>query len=59
MRHRPREFLGDDILDQFDYLVPRILGKHLTNKDKKRKWNAEELNWTRNNIFFELKYWSK
>ena len=59
IRHHPREFSGDDILHQFDSLVPRTLAKHLTNKDKKRKWNAEELNWTRNNIFCELEYWSK
>ncbi|CAN6586409.1 unnamed protein product [Malus baccata var. baccata] len=47
MRHRPKEFSGDDILDQLDSLVPRTLGKHCTNKDKKMKRNAEELNWTR------------
>ena len=52
MRYRPREFSGDDILDQLDSLLPRTLGKHRTNKDKKRKRNAEELNWTRKSNFF-------
>ncbi|CAN6677699.1 unnamed protein product [Malus baccata var. baccata] len=54
MRHRPKEFLGDDILDQLDSLLPRTLGKHRTNKDKKRKRNAKELNWTRKSIFFRV-----
>ena len=35
LRHRPREFSGDDILDQLDSLLPRTLGKHRTNKDKR------------------------
>ncbi|CAN6719181.1 unnamed protein product [Malus baccata var. baccata] len=52
MRHRPKEFSGDDILDQLDSLVPCTLGKHCTNKDKKMKRNAEELNWTRKSFFF-------
>ncbi|KAM1523267.1 hypothetical protein ACFX10_013309 [Malus domestica] len=59
MRNRPRDFSGEDILDQLDYIVPRTFGKHRDNKDKKRKRNAEELNWTRKSIFFELEYWSK
>lgn len=59
MRHRPRKFSCDDILDQLDSLLSCTLGKHRTNKDKKRKQNVEELNWTRKSIFFELEYWSK
>ncbi|XP_050121430.1 uncharacterized protein LOC126599134 [Malus sylvestris] len=59
MRHRPQEFSGNDILDQFNYLVPHKFGKHDSNKDRKRKRNVEELNWTRKSIFFELEYWSK
>lgn len=34
-------------------------GKHPNNKDRKRKRNSEELNWTNKSIFFELDYWSK
>ena len=56
MRYRPRDFSGEDILDQLDYIVPRTLGKHHDNKDKKSKRNAEELNWTRKSIFLKLEY---
>ena len=29
-------------------------GKHPNNVDHKRKFNPEELNWTKKSIFFEL-----
>ncbi|CAL2254664.1 unnamed protein product [Prunus armeniaca] len=50
MRQPPRKFSGDNILDQFDYLLPRVLGKHPNNKDRKRNRNSEELNWMNKNL---------
>lgn len=57
MRPPPREFSGEDILEQFDFIRPCKPGKHPNNKERKRKRNDEELNWTKKSIFFQLDYW--
>ncbi|KAL3633966.1 hypothetical protein CASFOL_022728 [Castilleja foliolosa] len=53
----PKSLTGDDVLLQLNRLQTRVSGKHDSNK--KRKRGAEELNWTKRSILFELPYWSK
>lgn len=50
----PRELSGEDILMQLTKVREVRFSKAL----KKRKRTEEELNWTKNSIFFELPYWS-
>ncbi|KAL6561779.1 hypothetical protein OROMI_017380 [Orobanche minor] len=52
----PRELSGDDVLLQLERLPERTPGKYC---NKKRKRMAEELNWSKRSIFFDLPYWSK
>ncbi|KAL6506117.1 hypothetical protein OROHE_022646 [Orobanche hederae] len=52
----PRELSGDDVLLQLERLPERTPGKYC---NKKRKGMAEELNWSKRSIFFDLPYWSK
>ncbi|KAL6331580.1 hypothetical protein AAG906_011520 [Vitis piasezkii] len=58
-RPPPKTLSGEDILQQLSHVYNSRPGKHINNKDKKRKRGLEELNWTRKSIFFELEYWSK
>ncbi|KAL3638401.1 hypothetical protein CASFOL_017772 [Castilleja foliolosa] len=53
----PKSLTGDDVLLQLNRLQTHVSGKHDSNK--KRKRGAEELNWTKRSILFELPYWSK
>ncbi|KAL6536147.1 hypothetical protein OROHE_012991 [Orobanche hederae] len=52
----PRDLRGDDVLLQFEGIPERTPGKYC---NKKRKRMAEELNWSKHSIFFDLPYWSK
>ncbi|KAL6582793.1 hypothetical protein OROMI_004871 [Orobanche minor] len=52
----PRELSRDDVLLQLERLPERTPGKYC---NKKRKMMAEELNWSKRSIFFDLPYWSK
>lgn len=56
-RMKPKQFSGDDLVQQFALVQDRDPGKHPNNK--KRKRTPEELNWTRKPILFELPYWPK
>ncbi|KAL3618470.1 hypothetical protein CASFOL_037552 [Castilleja foliolosa] len=53
----PKSLTGEDVLLQLHRLQTRVSGKHDSNK--KRKRGAEELNWSKRSILFELPYWSK
>ena len=55
----PRQFTGDDILLQLEEVPICTPGKAPNNDDRKRKRGADELNWLKKNILFELPYWSK
>lgn len=59
LRGPPRQFSGDDVLNQLNFVKKVKPGKNPNNKDRKRKRTPEELNWTKKSIFFELPYWSK
>ena len=43
-RPTPRDFTGDDILEQLEKAKILKPGKHKKNKDRKRKQTSEELN---------------
>ncbi|CAL9020181.1 unnamed protein product, partial [Prunus brigantina] len=53
-RLRPREWSGDEILEQLNRLDFSPFGKTVT-----RTRPATHLNWTHKSMFFELPYWSK
>ena len=53
----PSPLSGFDILCQHQHLRDKTPRKYPNNKDKNRKVQPEELNWTRKSIFFELEYW--
>ncbi|CAL2239656.1 unnamed protein product [Prunus armeniaca] len=53
-RFRPREWSGDDILEQLNRLDFSSFGKTVT-----RTRPSTHLNWTHKSMFFELPYWSK
>ncbi|XP_052621679.1 uncharacterized protein LOC128127271 [Lactuca sativa] len=59
LREKPRRFTGDQILTQLADIPRRTTGKAPSNVDKKRKRGANELNWSKKSILFELPYWSK
>ncbi|XP_073098878.1 uncharacterized protein [Elaeis guineensis] len=48
---------GVDVMQQLSHLKNLDYGKHPNNK--KRSRSAEELNWTKKSILFELPYWCK
>ncbi|KAL6551327.1 hypothetical protein OROMI_021815 [Orobanche minor] len=52
----PRELSVDVVLLQLERLPEKTPGKYC---NKKRKRMAEELNWSKRSIFFDLPYWSK
>ena len=53
-RCQPKELSGDDILRQLESINDVKFGKGPHNK--KRKRTANELNWTKKSIFFQLPY---
>ncbi|CAL9011007.1 unnamed protein product [Prunus brigantina] len=53
-RLRPREWSGDEILEQLNCLDFSPFGKTVT-----RTRPSTHLNWTHKSMFFELPYWSK
>ncbi|XXG84911.1 hypothetical protein AAC387_Pa11g0115 [Persea americana] len=53
LRERPKSLSGDDVLEQLSHVGHVKFGK---TQPKKRK-RAEDLNWTKHSIFFELPYW--
>ncbi|CAL8999837.1 unnamed protein product, partial [Prunus brigantina] len=53
-RLRPREWSGDEILDQLNRLDFAPFGKTVS-----RTRPSTHLNWTHKSMFFELPYWSK
>ncbi|XP_065872300.1 uncharacterized protein [Euphorbia lathyris] len=55
-REAPKRLTGDEVLEQLGRLEDSTLGKH---GGRKRKRKPEELNWTKQSIFFNLPYWSK
>ncbi|GJT88153.1 reverse transcriptase domain-containing protein [Tanacetum coccineum] len=55
----PREFSRDAIMTQLARFPTRVKGKHPRFEGVKIKRNVlVELNWTKQSIFYELKYWS-
>ncbi|XP_062112440.1 uncharacterized protein LOC133823592 [Humulus lupulus] len=54
----PRKFTCQDILDQVTALPPQVPGKHERFGGLKRKRGAEDSNWRKKSIFYELDYWS-
>ena len=50
---------GEDILNHLDTIEHASFGKdpESLQKKKKRKRKANELNWTKRSIFFQLPYW--
>ena len=57
-RHPPRRFTCDEILEQVNRLVPEVHGKHESFGGVKRMRVAEDQNWRKKSIFYELDYWS-
>ena len=57
-RGPPRRFTCQDILDQVNALTTAVPGKHPQFGGVKRKRNADESNWRKKSIFFELDYWA-
>ena len=53
-----RIFSNDEIKDQLDRLPTRTPGTYPDFGGVKRKREDFELNWSKQSIFFELKYWS-
>ena len=51
-RPPPKTLSGEDILQQLSHVYNSRPGKHINNKDKKKKRGPEELNWMRKSIFF-------
>ena len=45
-------------MDQLNQVRPQLPGKHPDFGGKKRKREADELNWRKKSIFWELPYWS-
>ncbi|XP_062093425.1 uncharacterized protein LOC133799424 [Humulus lupulus] len=57
-RRPPRCFTCEEILEQVNKLVPQVLGKHEMFGGVKRRRIAEDQNWRKKSIFYELDYWS-
>jgi hypothetical protein len=54
-RMKPKEFSGDQLLQQLMHVTDVQFGKVC---GRKRKRTDDELNWTKKSIFFKLPYWS-
>ncbi|XP_074325779.1 uncharacterized protein LOC141663841 isoform X3 [Apium graveolens] len=59
LRGTPRTFTGDDILKQLEEVPVRTTGKAPISSSKKCKRAANELNWSKRSVLFDLPYWSK
>ena len=57
-RRPPRRFTCEEILEQVNKLVPQVPGKHENFGGVKRRRIAEDQNWRKKSIFYELDYWS-
>ena len=57
-RRPPRRFTCEEILEQVNKLVPQVPGKHENFGGVKRRRIAEDQNWRKKSIFYELEYWS-
>ncbi|XP_038987114.1 uncharacterized protein LOC120112307 isoform X2 [Phoenix dactylifera] len=56
-RSRPREFTGEEILEQINSGTYKPLGKHPSiNKKRKRGKDADTI-WAKKSILFDLPYW--
>ncbi|KAK1360625.1 hypothetical protein POM88_045099 [Heracleum sosnowskyi] len=58
LRGTPRTFNGEDILKQLEEVPVRTTGKAPNNSSRKRKRGANELNWSKRSVLFDLPYWS-
>ena len=56
-RAPPPVLMGVNILSQLEKIQFRLLGKHKQFGGVKRKHAAQEQNWSKKSIFFELEYW--
>ncbi|XP_062100084.1 uncharacterized protein LOC133805932 [Humulus lupulus] len=56
-RRPSRRFSCEDILEQVNNLPPQVPGKHLQFGGVKRRRVAEDRNWRKKSIFYELDYW--
>ncbi|XP_062114422.1 uncharacterized protein LOC133825508 [Humulus lupulus] len=57
-RRPPRNFTCEEILEQVNKLVPQVPGKHEMFGGVKCRRIAEDQNWRKKSIFYELDYWS-
>ncbi|XP_074379633.1 uncharacterized protein LOC141720881 isoform X1 [Apium graveolens] len=57
-RGPPRNFTGEDILKQLEEVPVRTTGKSPNNLSRKQKRGANDLNWSKRSILFDLPYWS-
>ncbi|XP_060970000.1 uncharacterized protein LOC133037170 [Cannabis sativa] len=57
-RPPPRRFTCEEILSQVNALEPQIPGHHENFGGVKRRRVAENYNWRKKSIFYELEYWS-
>ncbi|XP_060959205.1 uncharacterized protein LOC133030469 [Cannabis sativa] len=57
-RPPPRRFTCEEILSQVNALEPQIPGHHENFGGVKRRRVAENCNWRKKSIFYELEYWS-
>ncbi|KAM1818421.1 hypothetical protein PS2_000186 [Malus domestica] len=55
----PKVLSGAEILQQLDKVRSFSPRKYENNRERDQPRAAEELNWTKKSIFFELEYWSK
>ncbi|XP_074346425.1 uncharacterized protein LOC141685209 [Apium graveolens] len=58
LRGTPRTFTSEDILKQLEEVHVRTTGKAPNNTSRKRKRGANELNWSKRSVLFDLPYWS-
>ncbi|XP_074364704.1 uncharacterized protein LOC141705714 [Apium graveolens] len=58
LRGPPRTFTCEDILKQLEEVHVRTPGKAPKNSSRKCKRGANELNWSKRSILFDLPYWS-
>ncbi|XP_074378004.1 uncharacterized protein LOC141719504 [Apium graveolens] len=54
----PRTFTREDILKQLEEVHVRTPGKAPNNSSRKHKRGANELNWSKRSVLFDLPYWS-
>ncbi|XP_038972903.1 uncharacterized protein LOC120104966 [Phoenix dactylifera] len=56
-RSRPREFTGEEILEQINSGTYKPLGKHPSINKKRKRGKDDDTIWAKKSILFDLPYW--